>query len=234
MGHLDSDFGKTAFCCSAAASWNILQQNLKLNTVVTVGQFQTAIHNNLAFKCKNFFCIAYLHLIMSMCELLLDSISIFLAQTHTGKQKQRQSSVCCAFQGLRSTFSLKFHHLLPVESMKCPPHHHRTPSACRGRPQDANAAINRRGPTDGLAPSGDRRDYSCRGRREHPAPSSVRIPDGKSRPQSSGGGGGGGGSGGGGGGGADRGVTSPSRSLSYLVVSPLTFPTATRAVQGHQ
>lgn len=113
-----------------------------------------------------------------------------------------------------------------------PPHHHRTPSACRGRPQDANAAINRGGPTDGLAPSGDRRDYSCRGRREHPAPSSVRIPDGKSRPQSSGGGGGG--SGGGGGGGADRGVTSPSRSLSYLVVSPLTFPTATRAVQGHQ
>lgn len=86
---------------------------------------------------------------------------------------------------------------------------------------------NRPRPTDGLTPSRHRRDYSYWGRREHPALLHFPTPKLAIIIKWSGGEGGG----------LPLAPPTPDpapRTLLYLVVSPLTFPTATRAIRGHK
>ena len=49
-----TEFGKAAFSSSAASSWNISQQTLELNKMVSIGQFKTMVINYCTFECNCF------------------------------------------------------------------------------------------------------------------------------------------------------------------------------------
>lgn len=51
---MDTSFGKTAFGFSVAFTWNTLQQTLKLQTLVPVGQFKTMVHEYSVVECNGF------------------------------------------------------------------------------------------------------------------------------------------------------------------------------------
>ncbi len=45
------DLGKTAFSISAADSWNLLQHDLKLNTLILLGSFKILLNNHPLSAC---------------------------------------------------------------------------------------------------------------------------------------------------------------------------------------